>query len=68
MTEKTAAVLTIHNADNMTSEGRHEIAKWLRRQASFLVREGDNMSDRFRARYMFREGSGSEDQTGVKKS
>lgn len=53
--EKSAAVLTIHCASDMTSEGRTEIANWLRKQAKWLEDAGDNYSSRFVARYLYDE-------------
>jgi hypothetical protein len=52
-TEKSAAVVTIHRADEMTPEGRKEVAAWLRRQASFLTKDGDKLAKRFTARYLY---------------
>jgi hypothetical protein len=54
-TEKSAAVLTIKDADKMTEEGRRSVAKWLRRQARFLEEHGTDYSTRFRARYLYQE-------------
>ena len=51
--EKSAAVLTIHDADVMTLQGRQDIAAWLRRQAQMLEDDGDNYAHRFRARYLY---------------
>jgi hypothetical protein len=53
MTEKSAAVLTIFDADIMTKKGKNDIAQWLRRQASLLLRDGDKYARRFRARYLY---------------
>lgn len=55
-TEKTAAVLTIKNAADMSPKGRREIADWLREQAKTLEAEGVQYSSRFRARYLYRSG------------
>ena len=52
--EEAAAIFTIKRPADMTLRGRKQIAKWLRRQADFLEEAGDEMSDRFRARYMYR--------------
>lgn len=53
--ERSAAVLTIKDADQMTKRGRRDIADWLRKQADFLIEHGDQFSGRFRARYLYRE-------------
>lgn len=55
MAEKSAAVLTIKDADQMTDKGRREIATWLRKQANSLVQHGENYADRFRARYLYED-------------
>lgn len=52
--EKSAAILTIFDAPNMTPTGKKNIARWLRKQADFLMREHKNLSHRFRARYLYR--------------
>jgi hypothetical protein len=54
MSEKSAAILTIKDAERMTKKGRKEIATWLRRQAEWLTKHGDNYSKGFRARYLYR--------------
>lgn len=53
MTEKSAAVLTIHDAGDMTEEGRKDIARWLRRHARWLTKYGDEYSTRFIGRYLY---------------
>lgn len=49
--QKVAASIHIHEADRMTPEGRKRIATWLRRQANWLIKHGDNYAPRFTARY-----------------
>lgn len=51
--EKSAAVLTVVKPDEMTPEGRKEIAAWLRRQAAALIKDGDRYAKRFTARYLY---------------
>jgi len=53
---KSAATLTIKEADRMTEDGRKEVADWLRAQADSLEEGGHDYAARFRARYMFRDG------------
>lgn len=55
MTTKTvsAAIVTIHDAENMTPKGRKQVAAWLRRQAKFLETHGDQLDKLFRARYLY---------------
>lgn len=52
--EKSAAVITIRDAALMTKKGRASVAKWMRKQAEFLEREGTAFSKRFTARYLYR--------------
>jgi hypothetical protein len=54
MSEKSAAILTIKNAEKMTKKGRADIADWLRKQARFLTKHGDKYAKGFRARYLYR--------------
>jgi len=50
---KSAAVITVFNADMMTKQGRKRIAKWMREQAEFLEEFGPKYSWRFTSRYMY---------------
>ncbi len=50
---KSAAVLTIHDADKMTKKGRREIAVWLIAQAAMLKEHGDQYAKRFTGRYLY---------------
>jgi hypothetical protein len=52
--EKSAAILTIKDAPQMSAKGRKQIAAWLRRQAQFLEGHGPEFANRFTARYMCR--------------
>lgn len=54
MSEKSAAVLTIHRAADMTPEGRASVVAWLRRQARLLARSAPKLSRRYTARYLYR--------------
>jgi hypothetical protein len=51
--EKTAAVVTIHRAGEMSPRGRRRIAAWLRRQAGFLEKYPNELSSRYTARYIY---------------
>jgi hypothetical protein len=51
---KSAAILTIKDAGDMTEEGRREIARWLRRHANWLTKYGDEYSKKFTGRYLYR--------------
>lgn len=48
-----AAIVTIRDAGNMTTKGRRDIAKWLRKQADFLLKNHKQLSKRFTARYQY---------------
>lgn len=51
---KTAAVVTIKAPGDMTPAGRREIARWLRKQAANLTRDGRNYTTgRFRVRWQY---------------
>jgi hypothetical protein len=50
---KTAASITIYGADKMTLKGRRDIAHWMREQADFLVRYGDEYDYRVQSRYLY---------------
>lgn len=53
--EKSAAIITIKGASDMTNEGRRAVADWLRQNARFLEDEGHNFDKGFRARYLYLE-------------
>ena len=52
--EKAAAILTIHRPAEMTTRGRADIVRWLRRQAFMLARHADKLATRSTARYLYR--------------
>lgn len=54
MSVKSAAIVIVKDAPKMTKRGRKAIAAWLRRQASFLEKHGNDFSGRFTARYLYR--------------
>lgn len=54
MAEKSAAILTIKDAPNMTRKGRKSVANWLRDHAKWLEEDGDKYSNRFIGRYLYR--------------
>ena len=51
---KSAAILTIHHAADMTPAGRKAVIAWLRRQATWLQRHHHQLGPRFTARYLYR--------------
>ncbi len=51
--EKSAAILTVFNAPNMTPKGRRQIVAWLKRQTSFLEKYPDQLARRWTARYLY---------------
>jgi hypothetical protein len=52
---KSAAVLTIHDAGNMTKIGKKNIANWLKKQANSLLADGHLYSKKFTARFQYTE-------------
>ena len=52
--DKSAAILTIKRAPDMSPSGRRAIAKWLKSCAALLLKEGKNLGPRFTARYLYR--------------
>lgn len=50
---KSAAVVTIHDAPNMSKAGRKRIAKWLRSRADLLENHGDLMAKRCVMRWLY---------------
>ena len=54
MKEKSAAILTIFEPNNMSRTGRRDIVRWLRRQASMLNRHADKLANRYTASYLYR--------------
>ena len=54
MQYRSAAILTVRKADQMTAAGRSMLAAWLRNQARNLVRDGKFYSSRFTARYLYK--------------
>ena len=52
---KSAAILTIKDASDMTDEGRKSIATWLRQQAKDLLKYGDDYNGTMRARYLYED-------------
>lgn len=52
-TEKSAAILTIHDAANMSAKGRRDVVAWLKRQAGFLETHSKQLAKRFTARYIY---------------
>lgn len=51
---KSAAIITIKDAANMSPKGRKAIAAWMRRQAEFLEKHAKELSPTFRARYLYK--------------
>ncbi len=52
--EKSAAIITIKAPGKMTAKGRRDIAKWLRRHADMLLKDGKNYTEgRFTGRYLY---------------
>ena len=52
--DKSAAVITIKSPSRMTKRGRKDIADWLRRHATMLVKDGDKYTNgRFTGRFIY---------------
>lgn len=52
--EQSAAVLTIFSPGKMTPRGRKDIAAWLRRHASHLLKHGNDYTEgRFTGRFIY---------------
>ena len=57
MSEKAAAVITVHRLPEMTEEGRSEIVAWLRRMADWIQETPPEEFDKtLRCRYLYSEG------------
>lgn len=52
MKEKSIATLTVHDAAKMTTKGRREIVKWLKRQIETIEDDSDKLASRWTARYI----------------
>jgi hypothetical protein len=50
---KSAAVLTIFDAANMTTKGKKQIADWLRKQAKALIKDGNLYAKKCVIRYSY---------------
>lgn len=50
--EQSHAILTLFGAAEMSDGLRKEIAEWLWQKANDLIKEGDNYSKVFRARFI----------------
>lgn len=53
MKEKSAAIVTIKDADKMTKRGRKAVANWLREHAEMLESYGPEYAGVFRGRYLY---------------
>lgn len=53
-TPKSAAILTVKCAADMTPKGRKAIATWLRRQANYLQKYGAMYAPQFTERYLYK--------------
>jgi hypothetical protein len=51
---ESAAILTIKDADCMSKKGKQSVAKWLRRQADALIKDGHLYSKRMICRYLYK--------------
>ena len=60
--EKSAAVITIRDANKMTDKGRKAIAEWLRNNAKNLFKYRKAYSGRFTARYIYLDKKGKQNE------
>lgn len=54
MKTKSAAILTIHNASDMSPKGRKQIVAWLQNQIKNIEEYHAQMSKRFTARFLYK--------------
>jgi hypothetical protein len=52
---KSAAELLIKNAMDMTPKGRKDIAKWLRKCATGIVKDGHLYAERITFKYLYKD-------------
>lgn len=57
---KSAAILTIKDAANMTKKGKKNIADWLRKQAKALIKDGHLYHKKIVIRYLYSDKKGKE--------
>jgi hypothetical protein len=50
---KSAAILTIKDAANMSKKGKQDIANWLRKQAKALIKDGHLYHKKIVIRYLY---------------
>jgi hypothetical protein len=56
---KSAAILTIKDADKITKKGKKDIADWLRKQAKALIKDGHLYHKKIIIRYLYSDKKGS---------
>ena len=52
--DKSAAIVTVFKASDMTPKGRKNVVKWLKQQADFIDKYPKELSPRFTARYLYK--------------
>jgi hypothetical protein len=61
MSVKTAAALKIKQASKMSKQGKKDIAQWLRKQATALIKDGHLYHDDITIRYQYIDKQRSEE-------
>lgn len=56
--EKSAAVVTVFRATDMTTQGVNDVARWMERQARWLRKHAHECGPRFVARFLYRPEKG----------
>ena len=57
MSEKAAAVITVHRIPEMTEKGRFEIASWLHRMADWIQETPpEEFNKKLQCRYLYGDG------------
>ena len=51
--EKYAAHLIVHNPQDFSPQGAKDIATWLRKQATFILKSHQQCSKRYTAKYYY---------------
>lgn len=51
--EKVAAKIVMHRPNEMSKQGRRDIAQWLRNQAADLIKLGDKYDKNFTSSYIY---------------
>jgi hypothetical protein len=53
MKERSAAILTIHNAASYSVQGKADILAWLKEQVASFEKDSSSFAKNYRARYLY---------------